>query len=96
MILFINPVIELEILQGVRNKKEMQQLEKRLRMFYQLDMPQENFQVARDLIKIYSLSHGLRLADALIAANALIYNLELFTLNTKDFRFIPELILHKA
>ncbi len=95
-ILFINPVIELELLQGAKNKTEMQQLEKKLRMFYQLNMPQENFQVARDLIKFYSLSHGLRLADALIAANALIYDLSLYTLNVKDFIFIPELMLHKT
>ncbi|OUD15316.1 type II toxin-antitoxin system VapC family toxin [Thioflexithrix psekupsensis] len=92
--LFINSIIELEILQGARNKREMQQLERKLQIFYRLDIPLENFQVARSLIKIYSLSHGLRLADALIAANALIYDLKLYTLNHKDFKFIPELVLY--
>ncbi len=92
--LFINPVIELELLQGARDKREMQQLEKKLRMFYLLEMPQENFQVARNLIKTYALSHGLRLADALIGASALIYGLQLYTFNLGDFKFIPDLNVH--
>ncbi len=92
--LFINPVIELELLQGARNKAELLRLEKMLTMFYNVEMPAEVINVARQLIKLYSLSHGLRLADALIAATALVYDLELLTYNSKDFRFIPELRLH--
>ncbi|KJV05623.1 type II toxin-antitoxin system VapC family toxin [Methylocucumis oryzae] len=92
--LFINPVIELELLQGARNKTEMQKLEKILSMFHHLEMPSEVFSVARQLIKQYSLSHGLRLADALIAATALVYGLELLTVNKKDFRFVPKLVLY--
>jgi tRNA(fMet)-specific endonuclease VapC len=90
-ILFINPIIELELLQGARNKKEMHYLEDKLEMFYKLEMPSEIFQLARELIKMYALSHGLRLADALIAATALTYDLTLFTLNINDFKFIPAL-----
>ena len=92
--LFINPVIELELLQGARNKLEMQQLEKILAMFRLLEMPPEIFDLARQLIKRYALSHSLRLADALIAATALVYDLDLLTHNLKDFRFIPELRLY--
>lgn len=92
--LFINPVIELELFQGARNKADMKDLEKILAMFHNLELPSEVFHVARQLIKIYSLSHGLRLADALIAATALVYGLDLFTVNQKDFCFIPELDLH--
>jgi predicted nucleic acid-binding protein len=92
--LFINPVIELELLQGARNKIEMRGLEKIVAMFHNVDLPSDVFQVARQLIKIYSLSHGLRLADALIAATALVYGLDLLTVNQKDFRFIPELALY--
>lgn len=92
-VLFINPVIELELLQGARNKVEMQRLEKIVAMFHIVEMPAEVFQVARQLIKIYALSHGLRLADALIAATALVYELNLLTANQKDFCFIPKLEL---
>lgn len=77
--LFINLVIELEVLQGARNKIEMQQLEKSLAMFHLLELSAEIFDLARQLIKPYALSHRLRLADALIAATALVYDLDLFT-----------------
>ena len=39
-------------------------------------------------METYSLSHRLSLPDALIAAMALEHDLELYTLNIKDFRFI--------
>lgn len=36
----------------------------------------------------------LSIPDALIAATALVYDVELYTLNLKDFCFIPGLILY--
>jgi len=41
------------------------------------------------------LSHKLSVPDALIAATALSNNTPLYTLNIKDFQFIPGLQLHK-
>lgn len=46
-------------------------------------------------LEAYSLSHKLSLPDALIAATALVHNLELYTLNTKDFRSIFGLQLYQ-
>ena len=43
----------------------------------------------------YSLSHKLTIPDALIAATALVNDLELYTLNIKDFRFIENLRLYR-
>ncbi len=43
----------------------------------------------------YSLSHNLDLPDALIASTAIIYDLELYTLNLKHFRYIDNLKLWK-
>jgi len=42
----------------------------------------------------YSLSHKVSIPDMLIAATAISHDLELYTLNTKDFKFIPELNLY--
>ena len=42
----------------------------------------------------YSLSHKASIPDMLIAATAIIHNIQLYTLNVKDFKFIPELTLH--
>jgi predicted nucleic acid-binding protein len=47
------------------------------------------------LIDEYSLSHGLKIPDALIAASALALNMELFTYNLKDFSFIPDIKLYQ-
>ena len=51
--------------------------------------------VAVDLVKQYCLSHKLKLPDAQIAATALHFNAELFTLNRKDFAYIPNLKLYE-
>lgn len=48
---------------------------------------------AFDLIQKYRLSHELSLPDSLIAATALISDLQLFTYNTRDFKFISDLKL---
>ncbi|MEN8122483.1 MAG: PIN domain-containing protein [Bacteroidota bacterium] len=44
-----------------------------------------------DLMLEYTLSHNLDLPDALIASTAIIYDLELYTLNKKHFRYIDNL-----
>jgi len=45
-------------------------------------------------VGVRSAHSNLRgLADALIAATTLIYELKLFTFNSNDFKFIPELTL---
>ena len=48
---------------------------------------------AVDLVRRYHLSHGLLLADALIAATALVHALLLLTKNARDFRFVTGLTL---
>jgi len=46
------------------------------------------------LITSYSLSHRLAIPDAWIAATAIEYSVQLYTLNLKDFRFIAGLQLY--
>ena len=41
----------------------------------------------------YSLSHNLDLPDALIAATAIVSDLELYTLNLKHFKYIDDIKL---
>ncbi len=48
---------------------------------------------ARQLVEDYYLSHGLLIADSLIAATAIVFGETLATKNMRDFRFIPELTL---
>ena len=42
-------------------------------------------------METYSLSHKLTIPDALIAATAIVHDIELYSLNLKDFRFITGL-----
>ena len=92
-ILFINSIIEMELFQGTRNKSELQTVEKRLASFRLLMMQQEIFDLATQFLKIYRLSHGLALPDAIIGATAIYYQIPLLTYNTKDFRFLPNIEL---
>ncbi|HMV51087.1 MAG TPA: PIN domain-containing protein [Blastocatellia bacterium] len=48
---------------------------------------------AIQLLKLYRLSHGLLIPDALIAATALEHNELLISKNQRDFRFISGLQL---
>ena len=48
---------------------------------------------AIELLSEYRLSHGLLIADAFIAATAIIINAPLLSKNQSDYRFIPELNL---
>jgi predicted nucleic acid-binding protein len=48
---------------------------------------------AIELLQSYFLSHGLLIADALIAATAIENNIPLLSKNQRDFRFIQELNL---
>lgn len=48
------------------------------------------------LIREYNLSHGLLMADAIIAATALISEGELFSKNASDFVFIENLNITKS
>jgi len=89
--LFINSIIEMELLQGGRDKKELQVIKKNLLSFRLLDLQQVIFDLATQLIRDYRLSHGLALPDAVIGATAIYYQIPLYTYNQKDFRFLPEI-----
>ena len=91
--LFINSVIEMELLQGARDKNELRVIEKKLHSFRLLDLHQAIFDLATQQLRHYRLSHGLALPDAVIGATALYYQMPLFTYNRKDFKFLPRIEL---
>lgn len=55
---------------------------------------EETSKIFNGLIQSYHNRHSKWIPDALIAATALAYNLELFTYNRKDFDFIKEIKLY--
>ena len=89
----ISAVSYMELVQGVRNKIELQALRKALRYWDARIHPIDPDISARAmfLVETYALSHGMQMADALIAASALSLGLPLLTANDKHSRFIDEL-----
>lgn len=83
-----------ELLYGARNKNELQIIRKDLNKLTILPIQTDISALSVELVEKFSLSHNLSLPDALIAATALIHDIELYTLNTKDFRFLKNIKLY--
>jgi predicted nucleic acid-binding protein len=84
-----------ELYQGMGNKKELQSMKKNIKFYDVIHIDTRISEKMTALIHDYKLSHGLTIPDALIAATALVYNIPLFTYNTRDFAFIPNILLYE-
>lgn len=84
----LSSITLMELYFGALNKREMLKIKKRMEnlKIYKIDNYVSD--TALILIEKYSKSHGLCIPDALIASTAIRKNVELFTYNLKDFRFI--------
>lgn len=91
--LFINDIVVMELYQGARNKSDLAFIKKEITVFQILNTHQEILTLAKQIVEKYGLSHNMKIMDALIAATAMVYDLELMTLNRKDFQFLPQLEL---
>ncbi len=87
----IDTVIYIESIQGAIGKRQKESIKSSLAQLRYYPLTSEIALLAIDLIDRYSSAHGLFLADALIAASAINYELTLVTYNIKHFRFIKEL-----
>ncbi len=92
----LSAVTKMELMFGATNKADMTRITKKLSRFNIALINNEITLQAFDLLQNYRLSHGLSIPDSTIAATALIANLELFTYNTKDFKFISHLKLYTS
>jgi predicted nucleic acid-binding protein len=83
----------MELVQGMRNKDELVVLQLFInqRNIKILHISDEISQKAIYYLEQFSLSHHLRMADALIAATAFMTKATLLTANTKHYRAIHEI-----
>jgi len=81
-------VVYIECLQGSKSNREKRIVESYLSRFELHHVDSSISSRTIELIRTYSNTHGLFLADALIAATCLEHNLTLVTYNIKDFTFI--------
>ena len=84
-------VIYVECLQGSKSNREKLIVESYLARFELLGLTTDISTRTIDLIRTYSNTHGLLLADALIAATCLEHSLTLVTYNINDFQFVEGL-----
>lgn len=86
-------VTQMELFVGCRNKSELRQVEKFLERFQVLRLTEEISDAAVGLLRRYRLSHGLLVADALIAATSMVFAVPFASKNHRDYRFIEGLDL---
>jgi predicted nucleic acid-binding protein len=91
--LAVSAVTQMELFVGCRNKTELRKVERFLARFTIIALTEQISDMAVDLVRQYRLSHGLLIADALVAATALVLNEPLLTKNQRDYRFIAGLTL---
>ena len=94
--LFINDIVIMELYQGARNKQDLAFIKKKVAVFQILNTHQEIINLAKQIVEKYGLSHNMKIMDALIAATAMVYDLELMTLNRKHFQFLPQLKINQV
>ncbi|MCD6290207.1 MAG: type II toxin-antitoxin system VapC family toxin [Anaerolineae bacterium] len=89
----ISVITYMELLVGCRNKREQRAVERFIKRFELIAVDAEIGETAIQLLEKYRLSHGLLIADALIAATAIVRGIPLVSKNQRDYRFIEELEL---
>lgn len=94
--IYISAVTEMELVVGCRNKVELRNLSVLLERFTVVPLTPETTTSAIKLLKAYRLSHGLLIADALIAATALVVGRVLVSGNSKHFSMIKGLKFRAA
>lgn len=92
----IPSVVYMELVQGCRNRPELEELRRFLRENFERGITHVTDDVsvrALRLLETHSLARGLRVADALIAGTALEAQAVLVTANVKHYRIVDGLAL---
>jgi predicted nucleic acid-binding protein len=91
--LTLSTVSYLEVLQGMRNKTELLAVKQMFdrRSARLLPLTEVITQRAIELMETLTLSHGLQMGDALIAATAIEHQLPVLTANVRHFGAITSL-----
>ena len=91
----ISVVSYMELVQGMRNKNELNLLRRALRSWNAkiIYISEDISAKAMFYVEQYYLSHALQLADALIGATAIANGFDIMTANTKNYRFLSDIPL---
>ena len=94
---FISVVSYMELVQGMRNKTELDNLRKALLVWNSkiLYISEEISIKAMFFIEQHYLSHSIQLADALIGATAVTHGLHILTANDRHYRVLKDVQIKK-
>ena len=87
--LAISSITRYEFLLGSRNREDFEKNNRFVDKFQLLRVSEEIDKIVAKLYDNYSLNYRPAIPYMIIAGTSLYHGLELFTLNKKDFRFIP-------
>ena len=89
----VSIVTYMELLQGMRNKQEMESMKKAFDgMGVHIIPVNESISIrAANLVEQYTLSHSMEMADALIASTCIETDNVLFTANDKHYKMVDGL-----
>jgi predicted nucleic acid-binding protein len=90
----VSVITQAELFYGAKNKQELLMIERHLSFCHCYPLDNQVSLLFAELMKTYALSHRSSIPDMLIAATAIIHDAPLYTLNVKDFRFIPDIRLY--
>ena len=89
----VSVVTYMELLVGCHDKREQRAVEKFMERFELIPVSVDISEEAIQLLQRYRLSHGLLIADAMIAATAIVNGIPLVSKNQRDYRYIDGLSL---
>jgi predicted nucleic acid-binding protein len=92
-VFYISSITVAEFMVGAKDKTDLKRIEKQLSKYTAIPINTDITEIFIDLFKALTLSHRPGIADTLIAATALYYNLPLYTYNKKHFQFVPGIVL---
>ncbi len=91
----LSAITLMELYFGALNKRELTKIKSRLQKMRIVHLNHDISESATTLVERYAKSHGLHIPDALIAATAIYYGMELLTYNVNDFKFIEGITLYR-
>jgi len=93
----ISVVTYMELVQGMRNKKELNSLRQALHAWNCeiLYITEEISAKAMFAVEQHFLSHSMQLADALIGSTAIVHGLPLLTGNDKHYKIMKGLLIKR-
>ena len=89
---FISVVTYMELVQGMRNKNELNNLRRALHVWNSkiIYISEEISVKAMFFVEQHYLSHSIQLADALIGATTIAYGLPILTSNYKHYKILKD------